>query len=126
MLPSQMLWGECISGALYVNDFLALARSVGFADPRELHVRPSTPTFLCTSLMLQLCSDFSLHTSYATHMTSAVHGRAHGHLNMYACTLVLSRAKSHGFYSARRAILQFSMLDAAATTPAPTLRSVCA
>ena len=46
MLPSQMLWGECISGALYVNDFLALARSVGFADPRELHVRPPA-TSLC-------------------------------------------------------------------------------
>ena len=35
----QMLWGECISGAMYINDFLALARQVGFADPRELHVR---------------------------------------------------------------------------------------
>ena len=37
-----MLWGECISGALYVNDFLALARRVGFADPRQLHVSPLT------------------------------------------------------------------------------------
>ena len=36
----QVLWGECISGALYVNDFLELARRVGFADPRQLHVRP--------------------------------------------------------------------------------------
>ena len=39
----QMLWGECISGALYVNDFLDLTRRVGFADPRELHVRENTP-----------------------------------------------------------------------------------
>ena len=39
---SQMLWGECISGALYINDFLAIARRVGFEDPRELHVRNRT------------------------------------------------------------------------------------
>ncbi|KAJ1411894.1 hypothetical protein B484DRAFT_422981 [Ochromonadaceae sp. CCMP2298] len=28
------LWGECLSGALYWNDFLHLAKSCGFADPR--------------------------------------------------------------------------------------------
>jgi SAM-dependent methyltransferase len=32
----EMLFGECIGGALYVNDFLALCRRVGFGDPREL------------------------------------------------------------------------------------------
>lgn len=31
-----MLWGECISGALYIEDFKRLARDVGFADPRVL------------------------------------------------------------------------------------------
>ena len=31
-----MLWGECISGALYNEDFKRLARDAGFADPRVL------------------------------------------------------------------------------------------
>ena len=31
-----MLWGECISGALYIEDFKRLARDAGFADPRVL------------------------------------------------------------------------------------------
>jgi SAM-dependent methyltransferase len=29
-----VLWGECLSGALYINDFFALAKQVGFKDPR--------------------------------------------------------------------------------------------
>lgn len=33
------LWGECISGALYWNDFLNLAKSSGFADPRLVKSR---------------------------------------------------------------------------------------
>lgn len=33
------LWGECIAGALYVNDFLALARRLGFVDPRRVSTR---------------------------------------------------------------------------------------
>ena len=32
----QVLWGECISGALYNEDFKCLAREAGFADPRVL------------------------------------------------------------------------------------------
>lgn len=32
----QVLWGECISGALYNEDFKRLARDAGFADPRVL------------------------------------------------------------------------------------------
>ena len=32
----QVLWGECISGALYNEDFKRLAREAGFADPRIL------------------------------------------------------------------------------------------
>lgn len=34
----QVLWGECISGALYVEDFKRIARDAGFTDPRVLHV----------------------------------------------------------------------------------------
>jgi SAM-dependent methyltransferase len=29
-----ILYGECLGGALYINDFLALCKQIGFADPR--------------------------------------------------------------------------------------------
>jgi len=32
----QVLWGECLSGALYWNDFLNISKSAGFADPRAV------------------------------------------------------------------------------------------
>lgn len=32
----QVLWGECLSGALYWNDFLTTARKAGFTDPRTV------------------------------------------------------------------------------------------
>lgn len=35
---NELLYGECISGALYINDFLALARRVGFTDPRRVSI----------------------------------------------------------------------------------------
>lgn len=35
-----VLYGECLGGALYWNDFLRLARGAGFADPRLLTDRP--------------------------------------------------------------------------------------
>ncbi|MEO1002061.1 MAG: methyltransferase domain-containing protein [Cyanobacteria bacterium J06638_7] len=35
-----VLHGECLSGALYGNDFLRLARRAGFADPRLVSDRP--------------------------------------------------------------------------------------
>ena len=35
-----VLYGECLAGALYWNDFLRLARAAGFADPRLLSDRP--------------------------------------------------------------------------------------
>ncbi len=31
-----VLWGECLSGALYWNDFLKMARKAGFTDPRTV------------------------------------------------------------------------------------------
>lgn len=37
-----VLYGECLSGALYWNDFLVLAKSAGFADPRLVADRPVT------------------------------------------------------------------------------------
>ncbi|MEX1994740.1 MAG: methyltransferase domain-containing protein [Steroidobacteraceae bacterium] len=35
-----VLYGECLGGALYWNDFLRLARRNGFADPRRVSDRP--------------------------------------------------------------------------------------
>jgi len=32
----EVLWGECIAGALYVEDFKRMCRKVGFTDAREL------------------------------------------------------------------------------------------
>lgn len=32
----EVLWGECLSGALYVEDFKRICNDVGFADPREV------------------------------------------------------------------------------------------
>jgi len=34
----QVLLGECLGGAIYVNDFLNLCREVGFHDPRVVSV----------------------------------------------------------------------------------------
>lgn len=34
LIDDPELWGECISGALYWNDFLNLAKQTGFKDPR--------------------------------------------------------------------------------------------
>jgi len=35
-----VLYGECLGGALYWNDFLTLAKRAGFADPRLVESRP--------------------------------------------------------------------------------------
>jgi hypothetical protein len=35
-----ILWGECISGALYTRDFIAVAKKAGFADPRLVSSAP--------------------------------------------------------------------------------------
>ena len=37
-----VLWGECLSGALYWNDFLRTAKKVGFTDPRSIKNNPIT------------------------------------------------------------------------------------
>ncbi|KAK9863726.1 hypothetical protein WJX84_004714 [Apatococcus fuscideae] len=38
----EVLWGECISGALYTGDFKAICRQVGFADPRQMSINEIT------------------------------------------------------------------------------------
>ena len=37
-----VLWGECLSGALYWNDFLNFAKKAGFTDPRAVENKPVT------------------------------------------------------------------------------------
>ena len=32
----KVLWGECLSGALYIEDFKRICHKVGFSDPRQL------------------------------------------------------------------------------------------
>lgn len=38
----DILLGECIGGALYVHDFVHIARTVGFTDPRVVSVHRIT------------------------------------------------------------------------------------
>ncbi len=42
LVKDPLLYGECLSGALYWNDFLTLAQRNGFADPRLVEDRPLT------------------------------------------------------------------------------------
>ncbi|SEQ40514.1 methyltransferase domain-containing protein [Thalassovita taeanensis] len=42
MARDEVLYGECLSGALYWNDFLSFAKRAGFADPRLVTHRPLT------------------------------------------------------------------------------------
>ncbi len=37
-----VLYGECLSGSLYWNDFIDLSKEVGFNDPRVVEVKPVT------------------------------------------------------------------------------------
>jgi len=36
----EVLWGECLAGALYTGDFVRICRNVGFTDPRILSIDP--------------------------------------------------------------------------------------
>lgn len=38
----ELLWNECLSGALYWNDFLNMAKTAGFTDPRSVEDHPIT------------------------------------------------------------------------------------
>ncbi len=42
LIADPVLYGECLSGALYWNDFLNLAKKAGFADPRLVEDHPIT------------------------------------------------------------------------------------
>lgn len=40
LVDDPILYGECLSGALYWNDFINVAKQAGFADPRLVEDRP--------------------------------------------------------------------------------------
>ncbi len=40
LINNPVLYGECLSGALYWNDFITLAKKSGFLDPRLVEDRP--------------------------------------------------------------------------------------
>ena len=40
----EVLWGECIAGALYIEDFKRICADVGFADVRVLESSPIAVT----------------------------------------------------------------------------------
>ncbi|MGD9866188.1 MAG: methyltransferase domain-containing protein, partial [Pseudodonghicola sp.] len=42
LAEDEVLYGECLSGALYWNDFLSMAKAAGFGDPRRVEHRPLT------------------------------------------------------------------------------------
>lgn len=42
LAKDPVLYGECLAGALYWNDFINLAKNSGFADPRLVEDRPIT------------------------------------------------------------------------------------
>ncbi|MFA5949144.1 MAG: methyltransferase domain-containing protein [Hyphomicrobium sp.] len=63
-LPEELskdpvLLGECLGGALYWNDFLALAKQAGFADPRLVTSRPLDVTSPAVKAKLGSANFFS-------------------------------------------------------------------
>lgn len=59
LTQNPVLYSECLSGALYWNDFLELAGNAGFADPRLVENRPLTisePEILAQLGGIQFCS----------------------------------------------------------------------
>lgn len=42
LVDNELLYGECLSGALYWNDFMTIAKRHGFHDPRLVEERPLT------------------------------------------------------------------------------------
>jgi hypothetical protein len=40
LLKDELLYGECLSGALYVNDFRTMVSDLGFATPMVVSMRP--------------------------------------------------------------------------------------
>ena len=56
---NKLLWGECLSGALYWNDFLNYAKDAGFTDPRSVENRPIV---INNEELGELVSDIGFHS----------------------------------------------------------------
>ncbi|XXQ34923.1 Methyltransferase domain-containing protein [Plasmodiophora brassicae] len=56
----EILLGECLGGALYVNDFIRLAKQAGFADPRVLSKAPINVTDPALKEKLGLANFYSI------------------------------------------------------------------
>ena len=54
-----VLYGECLGGALYWNDFHSLAKQAGFLDPRLVEDRPLGVTDACLAAKLGAAKFFS-------------------------------------------------------------------
>lgn len=59
LAEDNVLYGECLSGALYWNDFLTMAKAAGFDDPRRVKTQPITvgnPTLMAKLDPIQFLS----------------------------------------------------------------------
>lgn len=54
-----VLWGECLSGALYWKDFLRIAHKTGFVDPRSVKNNPIT---IENKAIEEKCGDIQFHS----------------------------------------------------------------
>ena len=57
--PIPVLYGECLGGALYWNDFLPIAKEAGFLDPRLVTSKPIGITNEAVKQKLGLAKFFS-------------------------------------------------------------------
>lgn len=92
-LRNEVLWGECISGALYIEDFKRIARRAGFTDPRVMKTGPIvikdpalleilgeakfySITFRCFKLrsLETLCEDYGQVATYKGGVLGCSHG----------------------------------------------------
>lgn len=107
----QVLWGECISGALYNEDFKRLAREAGFADPRILsssHIDVTdqqlaqiTGNAVFTSITYRLfklpdhleslCEDYGQIATYKVNICKLLPGR-------YSCIMYIFSANVGAFH----------------------------
>ena len=60
-----VLYGECLGGALYWNDFLPIAQAAGFLDPRLITSRPIAITNEAVKQKLGAARDFTICLSLA-------------------------------------------------------------
>jgi len=91
----EVLLGECIAGALYIEDFKRICRQVGFTDPRQLEIGPVTVsnqalqdvlgnakfysiTYRCFKLasLETLCEDYGQVATYKGTIPSHLHSYA--------------------------------------------------